>query len=77
MANMNFGVNILPREDNTYTLGNSDKKWNIYANTINGQEMEIATVSEVEEYLGYGDLIDGQEMEIANMDEVVAYFGLA
>ena len=36
MANMNFGVNILPKANNTYTLGNSDYKWNIFANTING-----------------------------------------
>lgn len=37
MANMNFGVNILPKANNTYTLGNSDYKWNIFANTLNGQ----------------------------------------
>ena len=36
MANMNFGVNILPKANNTYSIGNSDYKWNIYANTING-----------------------------------------
>ena len=36
MANMNFGVNILPKENNTYTLGNSDKKWNLFTNNING-----------------------------------------
>ena len=36
MANMNFGVNILPKANNTYTLGNSDYKWNIFANTLNG-----------------------------------------
>lgn len=36
MANMSFGVNILPKSNNTYTLGNSDYKWNIFANTING-----------------------------------------
>ena len=35
MANMNFGVNILPKANNTYTLGNSDYKWNIFANTLN------------------------------------------
>lgn len=33
---MNFGVNILPKANNTYTLGNSDYKWNIFANTLNG-----------------------------------------
>ena len=36
MANMNFGVNLLPKENNTYTLGNSDKKWNLFVNQING-----------------------------------------
>ncbi len=36
MANMNFGVNILPKANNTYSLGNSDYKWNIFANSING-----------------------------------------
>ena len=36
MANMSFGVNIIPKQNNTYTLGNSDYKWNIFANTING-----------------------------------------
>lgn len=36
MANMNFGVNILPKTNNTYTLGNSDYKWQIYASSING-----------------------------------------
>ena len=39
MANMNFGVNILPKANNTYSLGNSDYKWNIYANTINGANL--------------------------------------
>ena len=36
MANMSFGVNVLPKTNNTYTLGNSDYKWNIFANQING-----------------------------------------
>ena len=40
MANMNFGVNILPKANNTYSLGNSDYKWNIFANTINGQNVD-------------------------------------
>lgn len=37
MANMTFGVNLIPKTNNTYTLGNSDNKWNIYTNTINGE----------------------------------------
>ena len=37
MANMTFGVNLIPHNNtptgsNTYTLGNSDKKWNAYLN---------------------------------------------
>ena len=38
MANnsMNFAVDLLPSTTNTYNLGNSSKKWNIYANSING-----------------------------------------
>ena len=36
MANMNFGVNILPKANNTYNLGNSDHKWNLFVNEING-----------------------------------------
>ena len=41
MANMNFGVNILPKANNTYSLGNSNYKWaNIFTNTINGTNTE-------------------------------------
>jgi len=36
MANMNFGVNIMPKVDNTYALGNSSKKWQGYFSYING-----------------------------------------
>lgn len=36
MANMGFGVNILPKTNNTYSLGNSDHKWNLFVNEING-----------------------------------------
>ena len=35
MADMNFGVNILPVSSDV-TLGNSDKKWNLYVKNING-----------------------------------------
>lgn len=34
--NMNFAVDLLPSTTNTYNLGNSSKKWNLYVNTING-----------------------------------------
>ena len=37
MANISYGVNILPKTNNAYTLGNSDYKWNnIYTNLLNG-----------------------------------------
>lgn len=36
MSNMNFGVNLIPTANNTYDLGTSEKKWNLYVNTING-----------------------------------------
>lgn len=36
MANIGFGQNILPKVNNTYSLGNSDNKWNLYVNEING-----------------------------------------
>ena len=32
--NMNFGVDLLPTTDNTFNLGSSQLKWNIYANSI-------------------------------------------
>lgn len=37
MANVKYGVNIIPRTNNTYTIGNSDYKWaNIYTVQLNG-----------------------------------------
>lgn len=37
MANshMTFGVDLLPKTTNTYSLGNSNQKWKIYVNSIN------------------------------------------
>ena len=45
MANMNFGVNILPQTNNTYALGNSSKKWNLYVNQINGEDYHSPTIT--------------------------------
>lgn len=39
MANISYGVNILPKTNNTYTLGNSDYKWNIYGKTIDTDDI--------------------------------------
>ena len=38
MANshMTFGVDLLPKTTNTYNLGNSNQKWNVWINQING-----------------------------------------
>ena len=40
MANMTFGVNLVPNNGtnnvNQRSLGNSDNKWDIYVNNING-----------------------------------------
>ena len=40
MATMTFGVHLLPKTTNTYTLGNSDQKWKIYATELNGTNMD-------------------------------------
>lgn len=32
---MNFGVDLLPTTDNTFTLGNADRKWKAYLNLQN------------------------------------------
>lgn len=46
MANMTFGVNLIPHNNaptgnNTLSLGNSDYKWNVYINQINGTNLTI------------------------------------
>lgn len=38
MSSINFGMNLLPTVNNLYSLGNSNHKWNIFANTINNQD---------------------------------------
>ena len=43
MANMNFGVNLLPKANNTYSLGNSDYKW-----LINGMALASACQYDVD-----------------------------
>lgn len=40
MSNMTFGVNIIPNANNSLTLGNADRKWNIYAETLNGTDVD-------------------------------------
>lgn len=60
MANMTFGVNLIPHNNvpsgsNTYSLGNSNNKWNIYVNQINGTNLTIpagetlATTDQIED----------------------------
>lgn len=40
MANISFGQNILPKVNNTYSLGNSSYKWHAYLADINGTAIE-------------------------------------
>ena len=48
MANISYGVNIIPKTNNAYTLGNSSYKWsNIYSVQLNGTNIsDLATKSE-------------------------------
>lgn len=50
MANVKYGVNIIPRTNNTYTIGNSDYKWaNIYTVQINGTNVsDLGSVQDVQ-----------------------------
>lgn len=44
---MTFGVNLIPDATNTRNLGNADKKWNMYASTLNGKDASsIPTTSD-------------------------------
>ena len=58
MANIFFGVNLIPYEnppdgsnsgDNILNLGNTDNYWNIFASKINGSDVTggIATASDI------------------------------
>lgn len=47
MANIHFGVNLIPKADNTYTIGNSDYKWQVYVNSINGKSVSDALLPTV------------------------------
>ena len=47
MADINFGVNLIPKVNNLYTLGNANYKWNIFANSINGTAIANAILPPV------------------------------
>ena len=48
MANISYGVNLLPKTNNAYTLGNSDYKWsNIYTVQLNGINVEDLGTSDL------------------------------
>ena len=48
MANISYGVNIIPKTNNAYTLGNSDYKWsNIYTVQLNGINVEDLGTSDL------------------------------
>jgi len=40
---MTFGVDLLPKTTNTYNLGNSNQKWNIYLNNLNNIDFGSVT----------------------------------
>ena len=55
MANMTFGVNLLPNNTGGQkSLGNSNQKWDIYANTINGSAITNGTVTSITLTAGTG-----------------------
>jgi len=47
MADINFGVNLVPKSDSLYTLGTANYKWNIFANSINGTALTNAFLPSV------------------------------
>ena len=47
MANMTFGVNLVPSSDNAFCLGNSNKKWKAYLESINGDEVGLVLLPSV------------------------------
>ena len=47
MADINFGVNLVPKLDSIYTLGNANYKWNIFASSINGTSVANALLPSV------------------------------
>ena len=71
MANISYGVNFLPKTNNTYTLGNSDYKWStIYSVNLNITDLDVAnsismdrksstTVGENSVALGYNNTASG------------------
>ena len=44
---MIFGVNLIPKNDNEESLGNSNKKWIAYLDSINGQTAETVLLPTV------------------------------
>ena len=77
MANISYGVNILPKTNNAYTLGNSDYKWaNIFTNKING-----TSVSDIIAGGGSGSgssgIIDVQINETSIVDDGIAIIPIA
>ena len=44
IKDMNFGVNVLPKEDNKYELGSSEKQWKTIYGTVNGKMSHKLTI---------------------------------
>ncbi len=72
MSNLNFGMNILPKTTNTYTLGSNEYKWNIFANQING-----VNVQSIINGSGSGSGVDVQINETSIVSDGVANIPIA
>lgn len=50
MADINFGVNLIPTSSDTLNLGKNDKKWNLYVNNVNGEQLGTAAYTDSSGY---------------------------
>lgn len=55
MPTMNFGTDVLPKDDNTFELGSSDKQWKTIYGTVNGKMSHKLIIGDYE-YDGSGDV---------------------
>lgn len=79
MANMTFGVNLIPKNSNNtqQTLGNSENKWDIYANKINGEDPVTLSNTSVISYTGNEKvpLRLGNNNVYTDLNSLSSYFG--
>lgn len=55
IKDMNFGVHVLPKEDNKYELGSSEKQWKTIYGTVDGKMSHKLTIGN-QVYDGSGDV---------------------